>query len=72
MQGSEAAGDFLTRADKLELLTRALGVAAGKPLPYFEVIVKLVAVDVSSISTQIVAHRVIDPSKLEAIRYTQP
>ncbi len=72
MQGSEAAGDLLTRADKLELLTRTLGAHPGKPLPYFEVIVKLVAVDVSSISTQIVAHRIVDASKLEAIRYTQP
>lgn len=72
MQGSGAAGDFLTRPDKLEILARTLGVAAGQPLPYFEAILKLVAVDVSSISTQIVAHRIVDASKLEPIRYTQP
>jgi hypothetical protein len=72
MQGSEAAGDYLTRPEKLEQLAHALGADPAKPLPYFEAVVKLIAVDASSVSTQIVAYRVIDASKLEAIRYTQP
>lgn len=72
MQGSAAAGDFLTSPGKLEELAKALGAAPGRPLPYFEAVLKLVAVDVSSVSTQIVAHRIIDASRLESIRYTHP
>jgi hypothetical protein len=72
MQGSAAAGDFLTSPGKIEELAKALGTGPGRPLPYFEAVLKLVAVDVSSVSAQIVAHRVIDASKLESIRYTQP
>ncbi len=72
MQGSAAAGDFLTNSAKLGELAKALGTAPGRPFPYFEAILKLVAVDVSSVSTEIVAHRVVDASKLESIRYTQP
>lgn len=72
MQGSAAAGDFLTSPVKIEELAKTLGTGAGRPLPYFEAVLKIVAVDVSSVSAQIVAHRVIDASKLESIRYTQP
>lgn len=72
MQGTAAAGDFLTRPDKIEQLAQRLGVAPGRPLPYFEGVLKLVAVETSSVSAQIVAHRVLDPSKIEPIRYTQP
>lgn len=71
MQGSEAAGDYLTNPERLAVLAEKLAVGKG-PWPYFEAIVKLVAVDVSSISTEIVAQRLIDASKLEPIRYTQP
>jgi hypothetical protein len=64
MQGTEAAGEFMTSADKLESLARILGVREGR-WPYFEAVVQLTAVEASSVDVKVVAHRKVESSTLQ-------
>ena len=58
MQGTEAATEFLTNAATFEEFLRKIGWKPDRPLPLFELVVKLVTVGGSSISSEIFAYDV--------------
>lgn len=58
MQGTEAASEFLTNAATFDEFLGKIGWHADKPMPVFEVVLKLVTIGGSSISTQVFAYDV--------------
>lgn len=58
MQGTEAAGDFLTNATAFEAFLKQIDWRPDRPLPVFEVVLKLVTMAGSSTSNQIFAYHV--------------
>lgn len=58
MQGTEAATEFLTNSATFEEFLRKIGWKADRPLPVFEVVVKLVTIGGSPISSEIFAYDV--------------
>ena len=57
MEGTEAAGDFVTNPDLCAKLTETMGVANRAKMPPFEVLLKLRSVGGSSSDTRVVAYR---------------
>ena len=70
MQGTSAAGEYLTNPDRFEELMKLLKVSANGPVPYFELVLKLVSVEGTSVSTQPVMHRIVDGNSLQSMGYT--
>ena len=58
MQGTEAASEFLTNAATFDEFLGKIGWRPDKPMPVFEVVLKLVTIGGSSISTQVFAYDV--------------
>lgn len=59
MQGTEAATEFLTNGATFEEFLRKIGWRPDRPLPVFEVVVKLVTIGGSPISSEIFAYDVV-------------
>ena len=70
MQGTSAAGEYLTNPDRFEELVKLLKVGGDGVVPYFELVIKLVAVESTSVSTEPVLHRIIDEKALHSMGYT--
>ncbi|HEY3440617.1 MAG TPA: hypothetical protein VGK29_07695 [Paludibaculum sp.] len=70
MQGTSAAGEYLANPDRFEELMKLLKVPQNGRVPYFELVVKLVAVEGTSVSTQPVLHRIVDEKSLQSMGYT--
>lgn len=70
MQGTAAAGEYLTNPDRFEELMKLLKVAEGDGVPYFELVLKLVSVGGTSVSPQPVMHRILDGKSLRPMGYT--
>jgi hypothetical protein len=58
MQGTEAAGEFLTNAATFDAFLKQIGWHPDLPLPVFEVVLQLVTVGGSSTSSRILAYDV--------------
>ena len=58
MQGTEAAGEFLTNAATFEAFLKEIGWRPDLPLPLFEVVLELVTLGGSSTSSRILAYDV--------------
>jgi hypothetical protein len=56
MQGTEAAGEFVTNPVKLDAFLRKIHWASDRPLPVFELVLKLVTMGGSSTASQIFAY----------------
>lgn len=70
MQGTSAAGEYLTNEDRFEELMKRLKVPPNGTVPYFELVVKLVSVEGTSVSTQPVMQRTVDQKSLQSMGYT--
>lgn len=64
MQGTSAAGEYLTNPERFEELMKLLKTPKEGPAPYFELVVKLVSVEGTSVSTHPVMHRIVDEKSL--------
>ena len=60
-EGTEAAGDFITDPHYASILRQYLGSGKGKPLPYFQLLLKTTALDGAPSKLQVIAHRTITP-----------
>ena len=63
MEGTEAAGEYLTNRETVSKLLQALGMAATRP-HYFEVLLRTSAMAGTSRDTEIIASRVLGEAKL--------
>jgi len=70
MQGTSAAGEYITNSDRFEELLKLLKVNDGAPVPYFEMVVKLVSVGGTSVSTRPVMLRILDSKSMRSMGYT--
>jgi hypothetical protein len=70
MQGTSAAGEYITNPDRFDELMKLLKVSEGKPVPYFELVVKLVSVAGTSVSAQPIMHRILDANSMRSMGYT--
>jgi hypothetical protein len=70
MQGTSAAGEYLTNPERFDELMKLLKVRQDGVVPYFELVVKLVSVEGTSVSTQPVMHRIVDEKALHSMGYT--
>ncbi len=70
MQGTSAAGEYITNPNRFEELMKLLKVPPNGPVPYFELVLQLVSVEGTSVSAQAVMHRIVGEESLHSMGYT--